>query len=119
MDCRIAGALGARRKIACALHEIKQTLYMSPKIQAIIAGVTSGVAGYMAYFIALPPSLQTGMMGQVISILPAQYQTAAAGVSRTLQLFLGFWATYKLAHSGPQTPPQSAEDKAQSTTIKP
>lgn len=91
-------------------------MHVSPKTQAMLAAVGSGLAGYVAYFVALPPSLQTGMMGEVIALLPPQYQTAAAGISRTLATFLGFWATYKAAHSGPMVPPQSAEDKAQPTT---
>ena len=92
---------------------------ISPKTQAVLAGLGSAVTSYIAYFIALPPSLQTGIMGQVISILPAQYQTAAAGVAKTAATFLGFWATYKAAHSGPMVPPQSAEDKSQPTTPQP
>lgn len=87
--------------------------FLSPKTQAIVAGIASGVTGYIAYFIALPPSLQTGIMGQIIAILPAQYQTAAAGIAKTAATFLGFWATYKLSHrpvasEAPATPAEPA-----------
>lgn len=78
---------------------------MTNKIQAIWAAILSGVTGYLAYFIALPPSLQTGIMGDIITQAPAAWQPALAGTAKTLSMFLGMWATYKAAHSGPQTPP--------------
>lgn len=80
---------------------------MTNKTQAIWSALMAGITGYIAYFIALPPSLQTGIMGDVIALLPASYQTAGAGVAKTLSTFLGFYATYKAAHSGPQTPPKN------------
>lgn len=78
---------------------------MTTKREAIWSGIAAGVTGYIAYFLALPPNLQTGIMGDIIALMPADWQPAAAGVSRTVATFLGFYATYKAAQSGPQTPP--------------
>lgn len=77
------------------------------KLQALLYGIASGITGYLAYFLALPPSLQGGIMGQVISVCPVGWQPFMAGSMKTISVFLGIYATYKAAHSGPQTPPKN------------
>lgn len=83
---------------------IKQPV-LSTKIQSLIGAISAGVMGYLAYFIALPPNLQTGMLGEIINVAPPSWQPALAATTKTLSVLLGAWATYKAAHSGPQTPP--------------
>lgn len=80
---------------------------MSTKLQAIVSGIIAAVTGYIAYFLALPPSLQTGILGDVIGMAPAGWQPALASSTKTISTLLGFYATYKAAHSGPQTPPKN------------
>lgn len=81
---------------------------MSTKVQAVVAGAFAALTGYIAYFVALPPNLQTGTLGELIAVAPAAWQPALAATSKTLSVFLGLYATYnKAAHSGPQTPPQN------------
>lgn len=80
---------------------------MTNKYQAIVSGIIAGLSGYVAYFIALPPSLQTGIMGDLIALAPPQWQTALAGTTRTISTLAGFYATYKAAQSGPQSPPKN------------
>lgn len=75
------------------------------KTQALAYAIGSGLTGYLAYFIALPPNLQTGIMGQLIGIAPPPWQPFLAGFMKSASVILGLYATYKAAHSGPQTPP--------------
>lgn len=78
---------------------------MSTKLQALLYGALSAFSGYIAYFVALPPNLQTGILGELIGVAPPAWQPALAATTKTLSVFLGLYATYKAAHSGPQTPP--------------
>ncbi len=73
------------------------------KLHAFIGAIASGVTGYIAYFIALPPNLQTGIMGDLISLAPSGWQPALAGSSKSFSMLLAMWAAYKL--SKPTTPP--------------
>lgn len=77
---------------------------MSTKAQVIVSGIAAGITGYIAYFLALPPSLQGGIMGQVISVCPVAWQPFMAGSMKTISVFLGIYATYKASRSGPKTP---------------
>lgn len=78
---------------------------MTNKIQALLSAILAGVTGYIAYFVALPPSLQTGMMGDAIALAPLDWQPLLAGSAKTISTILGFYATYKAAQSGPATKP--------------
>lgn len=80
---------------------------MTTKIQSLLYGIGAGLTGYIAYFIALPPSLQTGIMGQMIGIAPPSWQPVLAGTMKTASTVLALYATYKASHSGPQTPPKN------------
>jgi hypothetical protein len=80
---------------------------MTNKIQALVYGILSGFTGWLAYFIALPPSLQTGMIGEITTILPASWQPVMAGFMKTVSVVSGIYMGYKAAHSGPQTPPKN------------
>lgn len=90
---------------------------MSTKLQAILAAIFSAVTGYVAYFIALPPSLQTGILGDVIALAPAGWQPAVASITKTLSTVLGFYATYKAAHSGPSIPTQALEERGEKNCL--
>lgn len=78
---------------------------LSTKIQALLYAAGGGAAGYIAYFLGLPQNLQTGVLGELINLCPASWQPAGAAITKTLSTFLTLYATYKAAHSGPQTPP--------------
>lgn len=80
---------------------------MTSKVQALIYGIASAVTGYVAYFIGLPPSLQTGILGDLIALAPYGWQPALASTGKTISTLTGIYATYKAAHSGPQTPPKN------------
>lgn len=79
---------------------------MTPKAQALWSTLASGISGYIAYFIALPLSLQTGMLGQIVQLVPVPYQPVVAGTTKTLSTFLAFYAAYKLSHHNQPVPPQ-------------
>lgn len=80
---------------------------MTSKIQALLYGALAGLTGYIAYFVALPPNLQTGVLGEIINVAPPTWQPALAASTKTLSVFLTLYATYKASHSGPQTPPKN------------
>lgn len=73
---------------------------MTSKTQAVISAIISAATSYVAYFIALPPQLQTGILGQLIAIAPPSWQPAIAGSAKTIGTISGLYATYKAAHSG-------------------
>lgn len=78
---------------------------MTNKLQALVSGIIAGVSGYIAYFVALPPSLQTGILGDLIAIAPPSWQPALAGTAKTISTAATIYATYKSAQSGPATKP--------------
>lgn len=80
---------------------------MTSKLQAILGGVLTGGFGFIAWLIALPPELQTGVLGQVVAMCPPAAQPAVGFWCKTFATIAGIYATYKASHSGPQTPPKN------------
>lgn len=80
---------------------------MTNKTQALWSAIVSGVSGYLAYFINLQPAMQTGILGELVEILPFEWRPAAAGITKTLSTVLGIYAGYTAAKSGPATPPKN------------
>lgn len=78
------------------------------KVQAVVMVIVSGVTGYVAYFVALPPNLQTGILGQIVGIAPPSWQPAIASTTKTISIVASIWAGYKASQSGPQTPPPNS-----------
>lgn len=80
---------------------------MNSKLQSLLYGIGAAITGYVAYFIALPPQLQTGILGDLIALCPPSWQPAAGATAKTISTLAGLYATYKASHSGPQTPPKN------------
>ena len=86
---------------------------MTTKIQAIAYAIVSGIAGYIAYFLALPPSLQTGILGDLIAIAPPDWQPIMAGSAKTVSTIAGIYSTLRASQSGhPPVEPTGWRDNA-------
>lgn len=77
----------------------------SSKVQALVGGVFTSVFAFLGWLVTVPPNLQTGMLGELINIVPPDWQPAVGFWSKILAFGSGVYGFYKAAHSGPQTPP--------------
>lgn len=80
---------------------------MTTKIQAIISGALAGVFSFISYLAIAPPEVQSGFFAQLVEITPVQHRPFVAVTTKALATIFGFYATYKAAHSGPQSPPKN------------
>jgi hypothetical protein len=78
---------------------------MSPKIQAIVAGIVSGVTGFVSFIANTPPSQQAHLLGAIVDMVPVELRPDVAVWCRSVSTITGMWMAYKASHSGPQSPP--------------
>lgn len=75
-----------------------------PKIQTLLYGIGSAITGYVAYFLGLPPQLQTGILGDLIALCPPSWQPMAAGTAKTISTIAGLYASHRLATASQHQP---------------
>lgn len=75
---------------------------MTAKLQAKLSALVTAAFGFVAWLIALPPELQTGILGRVVSICPPAWQPGVGFWAKGIATVSGIWAVYKASHSGPQ-----------------
>ena len=80
---------------------------MSTKFKALIASIATGIFGFINWLATVPPEQQSGWLASLVELTPLQWRPNVGLFTRCLTLFLGIYATYLAAHSGPQTPPKN------------
>lgn len=78
---------------------------MTSKIHANVAAIFTAFFGFVAWLTTVPPEMQSGMLGAIVGVFPVSWQPTIGLWAKALTVLSGAWATYKAAHSGPQTPP--------------
>jgi hypothetical protein len=69
---------------------------MTSKVQSILFGFFSLLAGFVSYLAGLPPETQTGLFHEIAGIFPAQY---AAHIGSFLHVVSELSALYSLYHA--------------------
>lgn len=80
---------------------------MSSKTQAIVSSIFAAMFGFINWLATVPPEQQSGILATLVEVTPVQWRPTVGVWTRALMMFLGIYATYKAAHSGPQTPPKN------------
>lgn len=80
---------------------------MTDKLQAILAALMAGLAGFVNWLATVPPEQQSGWLAALVEITPIEHRPNVGLFTRFLGLFLGIYATYKASRSGPQSPPKN------------
>jgi len=78
---------------------------MNPKLQAKISAIVSGVSGFIVYLTTLPPEQQDAVTGPIVALIPVHWRPEISLIGKAIMTVSTFWAIFKAAHSGPQTPP--------------
>lgn len=77
---------------------------MTSKLQALIYGIGAALVGFVSWLADQPPSFQSGVLGEAMSICPVEWKPAVATTLHAVSYGLGLYALYHASHSGPQTP---------------
>lgn len=78
---------------------------MTSKLQAKIGAIVAGVTAFISWLATVPPEQQSGILAPLVDLLPLTWRPQIGLATRALATVSAIWATYKAAHSGPQTPP--------------
>ncbi len=77
------------------------------KLLTKLSAIGAAFFGFVAWLATVPPEQQSGMLGALNSVLPQPWAPTIGLWSKFLTTGLAYYAVYKAAHSGPQTPPQN------------
>lgn len=86
----------------------------TPKTRALVGATIAGASGFLAWLATVPPEQQDALLGPIVSLLPLHWRPTIGAVMRALSSVAAIYTALQASHSGPQTPPQNPEDKAQS-----
>ena len=77
---------------------------MNAKRNVILTSAGAGFFGFVNWLATVPPEQQSGWLAALVELTPLHWRPNVGLLTRCLTLFLGIYATYLAARSGP-TPP--------------
>lgn len=82
---------------------------MNTKLKVILASSGTGISGFINWLATVPPEQQSGWLAALVELTPLHWRPNVGLFTRCLTLFLGIYATYLAARSGPTPPPDSTK----------
>lgn len=79
---------------------------MTPKMQALLSAVISGLTGFIGFLANTPPEQQAQVLGLLVEAIPLHWRPDVAIAASTVSKVLAVYSIYKAAQSGPQQPPR-------------
>ena len=80
---------------------------MNTKRSVILTSAGAGFFGFVNWLATVPPEQQSGWLAALVELTPLHWRPNVGLFTRCLTLFLGIYATYLAARSGPTTPTDS------------
>lgn len=71
------------------------------RVKAMISGIVGGALGFINWLATVPPEQQSGILGQLVEIVPLTWRPAVGLITRLLMYYFSVLAIYKATHSGP------------------
>jgi len=92
---------------------------MNTKRKVILTSAGAGFFGFVNWLATVPPEQQSGWLAALVELTPLHWRPNVGLFTRFLTLFLGIYATYLAARSGPTPPPTPSDDKPMDDGEKP
>lgn len=75
------------------------------KFAAKVYALAAGAFAFVGWLADLPPSQQTGVLGQISEIVPEPWKPAVNTTFHSLTGVLTVMAIWRASHAGPSSPP--------------